>query len=439
MSMVMERSWLLTKLAWSGVADPVGSNRNILNRIWSRRWLVLSIAVLLAALVLWDGANPWHGLLIFAMIVAATGTIPSTGGHDGSIQPALPEGSGKPSFDDLVMAIPDPVIVLDSALAVRYFNRRARDIVPNLRISEALTYALRVPELVDAIRSALDTGASRQIEYSERVPIDRVIEAQISTIAGENGRTAFVVIVLRDVTQRHRVEQMRVDFVANASHELRTPLASLLGFVETLQGPARNDAAAREKFLDIMRSQANRMSRLIDDLLSLSRIELNAHVQPDKPVELGAVVGHVADTLGPLAQDRSVTLSVDKRVPMLEVRGERDELIRVFENLVENAIKYGASGGKVEVILDSLPKPQGKGREAVVTVRDYGPGIEAEHVPRLTERFYRVDAAKSREKGGTGLGLAIVKHIVARHRGRLGIESVPGESTVFSVRIDQID
>ncbi|MGJ4857532.1 ATP-binding protein [Labrys sp. La1] len=438
MSMVMERSWLLTKLAWSGVAGPVGSNRNILNRIWGRRWLVLSIALLLTALVLWDGANPWHGLLIFAMIVAATGTLPSTGGHDGSIRPPLPESGGKPSFDDLVMAIPDPVIVLDSELAVRYFNRRARDIVPNLRISEALTYALRVPELVDAIRSALDTGASRQIEYSERVPIDRVVEAQISTIAGESGRTAFVVIVLRDVTQRHRVEQMRVDFVANASHELRTPLASLLGFVETLQGPARNDVAAREKFLDIMRSQANRMSRLIDDLLSLSRIELNAHVQPDKPVELSAVVGHVADTLGPLAQDRGVTLSLDKRVPTLEVRGERDELIRVFENLVENAIKYGASGGKVEIVIDSLPKTQGKGREAVVTVRDYGPGIEAEHVPRLTERFYRVDAAKSREKGGTGLGLAIVKHIVARHRGRLGIESAPGEGSTFSVRIDQI-
>jgi two-component system phosphate regulon sensor histidine kinase PhoR len=247
-----------------------------------------------------------------------------------------------------------------------------------------------------------------------------------------------VVIVLRDVTQRQRVEQMRVDFVANASHELRTPLASLLGFVETLQGPARNDPAAREKFLDIMRAQANRMSRLIDDLLSLSRIELNAHVQPDKPVDLNMVVGHVADTLGPLAHDRSVVLSVDKRVPALEVRGERDELIRVFENLVENAIKYGASGGRVEITLDSVPKPQGKGLDAVVTVRDFGPGIEAEHVPRLTERFYRVDAAKSREKGGTGLGLAIVKHIVARHRGRLGIESVPGEGTVFSVKIDQI-
>jgi two-component system phosphate regulon sensor histidine kinase PhoR len=438
MSMVIGRSRLLTKLVLSGVADPVGSNQNILHRIWGRRWLVATIAFVLIALSLWDGINPWHGLIAFAMIMAATGLFPSTGLQEGTSLPALPDTGDKPSFEDLVAAIPDPVIVLDADLAVRYFNRRARDIIPNLRISEALTYALRVPELIDAIRSAHETGASKQIEYSERVPVDRMVEAQISTIAGKSGRTDFVVIVLRDVTQRQRVEQMRVDFVANASHELRTPLASLLGFVETLQGPARNDPAAREKFLDIMRAQANRMSRLIDDLLSLSRIELNAHVQPDKPVDLNMVVGHVADTLGPLAHDRSVVLSVDKRVPALEVRGERDELIRVFENLVENAIKYGASGGRVEITLDSVPKPQGKGLDAVVTVRDFGPGIEAEHVPRLTERFYRVDAAKSREKGGTGLGLAIVKHIVARHRGRLGIESVPGEGTVFSVKIDQI-
>ncbi|GLS22347.1 two-component sensor histidine kinase [Labrys miyagiensis] len=416
----------------------MGSNQTIMHRIWGRRWLVAAIALVLAVLALWDGISAWHGVAALAMIIAAAGLVPPTIAQDGNSMPVHPDNGGKPSFEDLVAAIPDPVIVLDANLAVRFFNRKARDIIPNLRISEALTYALRVPELIDAIRAALDAGGSRQIEYSERVPVDRMVEAQISTITGPSGRTDFVVIVLRDVTQRQRVEQMRVDFVANASHELRTPLASLLGFVETLQGPARNDPVAREKFLDIMRAQANRMSRLIDDLLSLSRIELNAHVQPDKPVDLNMVVGHVADTLGPLAHDRGVVLSVDKRIPSLEVRGERDELIRVFENLVENAIKYGASGGRVEVILDSIPKPQGKGLDAVVTVRDFGPGIEAEHVPRLTERFYRVDAAKSREKGGTGLGLAIVKHIVARHRGRLGIESVPGEGTVFSVKIDQI-
>jgi two-component system phosphate regulon sensor histidine kinase PhoR len=438
MSMALELSRHLTKRARRAVAWDVGFNQIFLRHVWARRWLLAATAFMLGMLVVWDGASLWHGLVGWVMVVAVAGFVPRTGLSDDGVPPPPPGDGGKPSFEALVAAIPDPVIVLDANLAVRHFNRNARDIVPNLRVSEALTYALRVPDLIDAIRSAVETGNSRMIEYSERVPVDRAVEAQISIIAGPTGRAEFVVIVLRDVTQRQRIEQMRVDFVANASHELRTPLASLLGFVETLQGPARNDAAAREKFLDIMRAQANRMSRLIDDLLSLSRIELNAHVRPDKPIDLNMVVGHVADTLAPLAQERGVALTVDKTLPALEVAGERDELIRVFENLVENAIKYGASGGKVEVTLASQPSPRGKSKEAVVTVRDYGPGIEAEHVPRLTERFYRVDVAKSREKGGTGLGLAIVKHIVARHRGRLVIESVPGEGASFSVRIDQI-
>jgi len=248
-----------------------------------------------------------------------------------------------------------------------------------------------------------------------------------------------VVIMLRDLTQARRVEQMRVDFIANASHELRTPLASLLGFVETLQGPARNDAVAREKFLAIMRAQATRMSRLIDDLLSLSRIELNAHVRPDKPVDLVPIVGHIADTLAPLALERGVTVTIEKQAETLNVLGERDELIRVFENLVENAIKYGASGGLVEITLAAHARPGGRAEEVVVTIRDHGPGIPAEHVPRLTERFYRVDVAQSRDKGGTGLGLAIVKHIVARHRGRLTIESEVGEGSAFSVRLDRLE
>jgi two-component system phosphate regulon sensor histidine kinase PhoR len=425
MSMALELSRHLTKRARRAVAWDVGFNQIFLRHVWARRWLLAATAFMFGMLVVWDGASLWHGLVGWVMVVAVAGFVPRTGLSDDGVPPPPPGDGGKPSFEALVAAIPDPVIVLDANLAVRHFNRNARDIVPNLRVSEALTYALRVPDLIDAIRSAVETGNSRMIEYSERVPVDRAVEAQISIIAGPTGRAEFVVIVLRDVTQRQRIEQMRVDFVANASHELRTPLASLLGFVETLQGPARNDAAAREKFLDIMRAQANRMSRLIDDLLSLSRIELNAHVRPDKPIDLNMVVGHVADTLAPLAQERGVALTVDKTLPALEVA-------------VENAIKYGASGGKVEVTLASQPSPRGKSKEAVVTVRDYGPGIEAEHVPRLTERFYRVDVAKSREKGGTGLGLAIVKHIVARHRGRLVIESVPGEGASFSVRIDQI-
>ena len=213
---------------------------------------------------------------------------------------------------------------------------------------------------------------------------------------------AFVLVVLRDFTQQRRLEEMRADFVANASHELRTPLASVLGFVETLQGPAENDPVARESSSDIMRAQATRMSRLIDDLLSLSRIELNAHVRPDKPVDLATVVGHVADTLAPLALERGVDDPARARTGALVVLGDRDELIRVFENLVENAIKYGASGKRVDITLADASGSGGRPAEAVVTVRDYGPGIAAEHLPRLTERFYRVDIAQIAGQGRDG-------------------------------------
>jgi two-component system phosphate regulon sensor histidine kinase PhoR len=222
---------------------------------------------------------------------------------------------------------------------------------------------------------------------------------------------------------------MRADFVANASHELRTPLASLSGFIDTLQGPARGDASARERFLGIMVDQARRMSRLIDDLLSLSRVELNEHVRPQTVVDLSPIVSHVCDTLSPLARDRGVELVVTGKDSALPVQGERDELIRLFENLVENALKYGAPGKRVEVAMEQ------DANDALVTVRDFGPGIAREHLPRLTERFYRVDAETSRAEGGTGLGLAIVKHILARHRGRLSIESELGQGAQFVVRI----
>ena len=223
---------------------------------------------------------------------------------------------------------------------------------------------------------------------------------------------------------------MRADFVANASHELRTPLASLSGFIETLQGAAKDDPQARDRFLDIMKAQATRMARLIDDLLSLSRIELKAHLQPEQQLDVVTIVRQVADGLQMLARDRGVEVRLDAPPAPLAIRGDRDELIRVFENLVENALKYGASGKRVDISL-----AQEADDEAVVAVRDYGPGIAPEHLPRLTERFYRVDVTESRAQGGTGLGLALVKHILHRHRGRLTIESAPGKGATFTVRL----
>jgi len=242
-----------------------------------------------------------------------------------------------------------------------------------------------------------------------------------------------VLLTFRDLTPLRRAEEMRADFVANASHELRTPLAALSGFIETLQGPAREDAKARERFLGIMQEQARRMARLIDDLLSLSRIELNAHRQPDTPIDLEPIVGQVVDSLQTLARDRAVMVNVEA-AGALPVLGDRDELVRVFENLVENALKYGASGKRLDITLTPAKGLDGE-PEAQVSVRDYGPGISPEHLPRLTERFYRVDVRESRAQGGTGLGLALVKHILNRHRGRLSIESTPGAGATFIVHL----
>jgi len=207
---------------------------------------------------------------------------------------------------------------------------------------------------------------------------------------------------------------------------LRTPLAALSGFIDTLQGPAKDDPSARERFLNIMRVQATRMARLIDDLLSLSRIELSAHVRPNNPIDLPPLVRQVVDGLEVLAQERGVEISVDMPETGVIVPGDRDELLRLFENLIENGLKYGASGGKVDVALTETAS------EVRVKVRDYGPGIAPEHLPRLTERFYRVDVGDSRAQGGTGLGLSLVKHILNRHRGRLLIESVPDKGATFT-------
>ena len=247
----------------------------------------------------------------------------------------------------------------------------------------------------------------------------------------------MILLVFHDLTPVHRAEIMRADFIANASHELRTPLAALSGFIDTLLGSARDDADARERFLAIMKTQANRMARLIDDLLSLSRVELTEHMHPETPVDLVPIVRQVVDGLQTLAQDRSVEIRIAHPAAPVMVAGDRDELTRVFENLIENALKYGANGKRVEIGFSETRSPDAAA-EILTTVRDYGPGIAAEHIPRLTERFYRVDVSQSRAEGGTGLGLALVKHILNRHRGKLSIESEAGKGATFTVRLPLI-
>ena len=293
-----------------------------------------------------------------------------------------------------------------------------------------------MPEVLEAIRRARASGTAQRVEFSERVPLERWYEAIVAPISspGVPANPGLVLLAFHDLTPLRRVEEMRADFVANASHELRTPLAALSGFIDTLQGSARDDPAARERFLPIMQAQADRMARLIDDLLSLSRIELNAHLRPDKQVDLGAIVRQVADSLQTLARDRDV--EVRRRAPSADARGagrprridpgvrepggERAQICRLRQARGHRAVGRRRTGGK---------------REARIAVRDRGPGIAPEHLPRLTERFYRVDVSESRAQGGTGLGLALVKHILNRHGGRLTIESVPGQGATFTAHL----
>jgi two-component system phosphate regulon sensor histidine kinase PhoR len=350
--------------------------------------------------------------------------------------PAAREASSDTALLDAAVAgMPDPVVVLDRAGHVLAFNAGAAALAPALRRGEPASIGLRMPELVEAIRDAIQIGTPQRVELSTRLPAKRFSEAFVTPVTRASAPGGGVVVVtIHDLTPIHRVEEMRADFVANVSHELRTPLAAITGFIDTLQGPARDDPAARGRFLGIMQAQAWRMARLIDDLLSLSRIELRAHQRPDTPVDLVSIVRHVADGLQTLARDRGVAIEIKAPAEPLVVLGDRDELTRLFENLIENGLKYGANGKRVDIALTSAVTADGKS-EARVSVRDYGPGIAAEHLPRLTERFYRVDVGESRAQGGTGLGLALVKHILNRHQGRLSIDSKAGAGATFTAAL----
>ena len=391
----------------------------------------LAVTVCVIGLIAWLGRLSLFEALL-AMAVIGGAVLWSTRSASRSVLTdaaarAMPPVQQASTLSAFVAALPGPALLLDASGTILAANDAAAATFGGMRRGDALSASLRVPEVLGAIRAAAD-GNPHEIEFTERVPVERTFLAHVSPIASAS-EPGLLLLTFDDLTAARRLDEMRADFVANASHELRTPLASLSGFIETLRGPARDDPAARERFLAIMGEQAWRMSRLIDDLLSLSRVELDAHLRPETVVDLGPVISDVCDSLNPLARERKVTMDVTRAKAPLAVLGERDDLVRLFENLVENALKYGTAGKRVEIAM------RAEDGEAVVTVRDFGPGIAPEHLPRLTERFYRVDVGASREQGGTGLGLAIVKHIIARHRGRLGVESRLGEGATFTVRL----
>jgi two-component system phosphate regulon sensor histidine kinase PhoR len=327
-----------------------------------------------------------------------------------------------------VEAFPKAAFVLDGSGAVRYANGHAGRLFPATRPGDAFSLTFRRPEFSDAVELAL-SGENTSVEFRETGTATVTYAVTLSPLRTPGGSVGFVLVTFDDVSDRLAIARMRADFVANASHELRTPLASLTGFIETLLGSARNDPAATDKFLNVMLDQARRMRRLIDDLLSLSRAEMRVHTRPSDRVDLVGVLKHVGDALQPLGKEHSVELALDTPDAPIEIIGDRDELVQLVQNLMENAIRYGASGGRVDLRL----RRRADGRAAIIEVQDYGPGIAPEHVPRLTERFYRVDVGASRQMKGTGLGLAIVKHILTRHSGQLEIESKPGAGAIFRV------
>ena len=352
----------------------------------------------------------------------------------------------------ILEAAPNPLVLVDAERRVRLANQGARSLFGERMDDADLAFSLRHPTVIGAVDIVLGGGGSRTVEFTLTGPVECTYQALVKPFrdpTGPSGSNPLALLSLYDITTVKRSEQQRADFVANASHELRTPLAALIGFIETLRGPAREDQEARERFLGVMHDQSTRMARLVDDLLSLSRIEIDEHTPPTERVDVVRCVGAAIAAFELKAAARRVRLRVvaAESVPM--VVGESDQVAQVLHNLISNAIKYTREQTEVTVTVRvaeaaptvALPAPLSAGRRSpraapqmiTVAVSDQGDGIAKTHLPRLTERFYRVDPARSRALGGTGLGLAIVKHILNRHRGRLTIESDVGKGTTFTV------
>ncbi|MEM6939197.1 MAG: ATP-binding protein [Pseudomonadota bacterium] len=334
-------------------------------------------------------------------------------------------------LQDFFQALPQPTLAIDENERIVAANDAAAMLMGHQTLGRHFVTALRQPSLVDAVERALRDGVAREASY---LAGDLSKEQSYRVTMRRSGEAQALILTFEDVTHEAEAGQMRRDFVANVSHELRTPLTALIGFIETLSGPARDDAAARQRFLDIMATEAGRMNRLVGDLLSLSRVESEERVRPKDRVNLADVLRTALRNLNPLAVDNDVVLQPDFADHDLMLLGDADQLLQVFTNLIENAIKYGGQGQRVDIKSETAERDSAlRGPALRVTVRDHGPGIDPMHLPRLTERFYRADSHRSRALGGTGLGLAIVKHILNRHRGRLRISSHVGQGAAFTV------
>lgn len=421
-----------------------------------------AIWAILLALLYWAGMDDpiFMGLIGLAGIAASTvatyrlmddrgdSTVSQGRPTAGEVETLAPERPSQPAQPTpnlpyaVLQAMPQGVLIVDRARQILWCNQSAEQLLGAGLVGRSLMSVLRDPALLEVLDRMLARGEPAG-EVDQLSAGGRTLSVDLRMLL-EDGQPRAA-LILRDISAELRLESLRTDFIANVSHELKTPIATMIGFIETLRGPARSDVQAADRFLGIMQEQAERMNRLVSDLLSLSRIELNEHSRPMGLVDLNEVLTHVVDALSLKADARGMTLDMKAGVDLPKVQGESDQLIQVFQNLIENAIKYGRPQTSVTVaarlssdpmaLRSHLPALRQIDAMVSVSVADRGEGIAREHLPRLTERFYRVDAARSRDMGGTGLGLAIVKHVLNRHRGSLQIESTPGQGSTFTVHL----
>ncbi|TVR95414.1 MAG: PAS domain-containing protein [Rhodospirillales bacterium] len=406
---------------------------------WSLTLALLPAVAALAALAVFDRIDGLAAAGIGVLVVAGGAAHLFSRGRRASTATAQARPAESVPHD-ILERLPDPVIVLNAGRVIIGVNRAARDLLGIGMAGRDLAMSLRHPAVLAAVETVFSGIAELSEEITLPVPVPRTFTFSVGRLPSAADPAApAAVLVLHDETRAQRAEQSRADFVANASHELRSPLSALIGFIETLRGPARNDKAAQERFLDIMRAEALRMARLIEDLLSLSRVEINEHVPPRTALDVRTVLGATADALTGRAAARDMHIVIEAPDPVPTVLGDKDQLTQVFHNLVDNAIKYGRTGTEIRVIVQPVDRLPGTGKPGLaISVVDQGDGIPAVHLPRITERFYRIDESRSRKLGGTGLGLAIVKHIVNRHRGQLKIASEEGIGSTFTVLLPLI-
>lgn len=400
-------------------------------RLFQSRFVIAACCLVLAAQagltqasLIWPLAGSVLIFLVAAIAPRRGIGVPKSGRNLGYRTPL----NGDLSVQALADSVPDPLVIFSRDGSSVHVNEAAKNAFAPMTVGASVQLKFRTPEMQQLIRDVISKGGVVEIEYAEKVPVERWFSVTAVAVGDD---TELFVLVFKDQSESRRIERMRSDFIANASHELRTPLASVAGFIDTLKGSARNDPKAQEQFLQIMEGQAARMARLIDDLLSLSRLEMKPYLKPATKVDLCEVLDGVVEAQKPLAADLGIVVEKHYDDGDCMVFGDRDELTQVFENLLENACKYGQSGKKVIVGLRN--ETVSSGHAVTASIRDFGPGIAEEHIPRVTERFYRINAETSRVQKGTGLGLSIVKHILTRHRARLSIDSRLGEGATFSV------